>query len=426
MIPYANARRLRDRFVSWAGGGYVAKLGKIAKKTLTKKKSNMTDVHMRSQSRGRSRHRLPLTPKHTPKKSKSAKPRSRSRSKGKAVVKKHSPLAADTMHSGFTVDTVVVRRKGIKYEKYHSKMPQWAYQWSFQGKTTVASGQQVVQDLIQIGTAKQFTQNAGIPMVNFDVSPVAWYDLNPNSLITGSAYYGTQTPSNDEIILKSYESRWMLTSESGLAQVMTFYVCTPKCVTQRLPGRVWSDSVITDEGQNKAAQTFPSAGFAAFGTSGSESTLNLFAKPTDYQRFRSEWRIVATKTLRLEGNSTEMINFDFKIHKKIKKSKLLDLLNQAGGPNIFLPGITHSIMVVTHGVPCIDQTVPAGHLVTTGSPTVAYIYSQKVHLHGVPSHSDRIATLNAYSQIPALVSSANQGMLNETDTPGTVQGFSAT
>lgn len=347
---------------------------------------------------------------------------------GKKTVKSVEPVHADNMHSGVTGTVVKVQRAGIKFHKYDRKMPNWGLTWSYQQHLQPLAGKQTVFDALQIGTCQQFINGTALPLSTFDVSPTAFFDMNPNQKLTGSGKLTAgYVPQNDQIILKSYESRWMITSMSGSAAILTMYVLTPKVVTNKLPAILWGTAVL-DEGENIATQTFPTAGFGAFGTVGSEDITNLYAKPTDFQRFRDYWKIVAVKDVRLEGNATELINFDFKIHKNIHKSKIYEIVNQFGGGanNAFIPGVTHCIMMVLHGVPVIDTTNAGAHVVSTGSPNIAFTYSQKVHLHGVPAKGDRISTFLSYSQVPSGATTANQAMITEVDAPSTVNATTQT
>jgi len=242
----------------------------------------------------------------------------RSKRPAKKVRKSHpdgTHLAAG--HSGISTDTLKFKSRA-RTKKRHQLTGMWRYQQNHNDAFVTAAGSQAAFNLLTIGSRSNCYVSTGAAY-GFDQNYTALEQMNPYKSNTGSSFIPSVVNQlNDRFMLGSCAVKGMVTNFSAIAAIVDIYVITPKILTNETPTNAWSN---IDDGYGLGAATLPAPGTAAGGVIGSNNVSIPFVHPHDNSRFRSVWKICGVKSMRLEGNSTELVNFDFKWNKVMQKNK---------------------------------------------------------------------------------------------------------
>jgi len=335
--------------------------------------------------------------------------RFRSKRPSKKVRKSHpdgTHLAAG--HSGISTDTLKFKSRA-RTKKRHQLTGIWRYQQNHNDAFVTAAGTQAAFNLLTIGSRSNCYVSTGAAY-GFDQNYTALEQMNPYKANTGSSFVPTTTNQlNDRFMLGSCAVKGMVTNFSAIAAIVDIYVITPKILTNETPTSAWSN---IDDGFGLGAATLPAPGTVAGGVIGSNNVAIPFVHPHDNSRFRSVWKICGVKSMRLEGNSTELVNFDFKWNKVMQKNKYT---TQAFN---YIPNVTYAFMVVQKGALVLDNTVPTRQA-TLGSTECGFVFTSRYICHSVKDNAGRLDGQFMVSEVPANVTTANQQLLNEVDVPTT-------
>lgn len=329
-------------------------------------------------------------------------------------VKKTHPdsVHVDSLHSGYSADTIRVKRSGIKRVPKSKVLGRFMQQQNHSGGFVTSEGQQGLGDFCSVFSISQILDNT--PAYNVNQAAVGLMDLNPYRKTTGSTFFsGTAVqPLDDEIFLRGAEIKLTVTNQSNMGMHVDWYLVTPRKYVgvTALSSMVYG---LGDESLGATPMTFPAAGTGGYGTAGAEQASNVGAKPQDFQRFREMWKICAVRTQRLEGGSSEDVNFDIKVDKVVKESVLKQ--QQTNGM-FYIPGVSYQLFCIVRGTVVLDDTVGATPTNTFGSAKIGYIAVTRSTANSVAGGGARISTNIGVSQLVTGGAAAAQKVISSVDT----------
>jgi len=294
------------------------------------------------------------------------------------VVKRHADsthLAAG--HSGISADTIRIGPK--KQPKWSNLVGHWRYQQNHTGALTCGAGTQGGLDMFTVASTSQLFTSSGTAYSGSQ-NHTALEQMNPFKTTTGSSVLSsTATAAADRFMLRSVSVKFEVTNFSAIGAIVDVYVCTPKIATSQTLLSAWDNA---DDAFGLAVAAFPAGGAAVSGALSGNNRLIPYVVPHDNSRFRAQWRIVATKAIRLEGNSTELLSVDIGWNKIIQKNKYT-------GVQQFIPGVTYGFLIVYKGALVLDTT-GATHYPTTGSVSIGFGSTSRYVMSAVKDNAGRL------------------------------------
>lgn len=344
--------------------------------------------------------------------------------KKKSVTKVSDGVPMQAGHSGLSRSTVRLGRNTRGLRKHEKLCGSILYRQTFSsnpftgtgGPITCTAGGQTVVVTGAVGTPQQFTTNSGSTYVNNPaLNDTGYFSLNPNATNTGSSIVPVQTqPNNDVIYVKSWNVNIEFTNFGAVGIYFDVYLMTPRKLTNMDPLTAWQ-SGYSQDGLTSGASVLPAPGTQAY-TQGYEIISQAFARPQESIVFNKYWKIVSVKSLNISSSASELVNFDIKIGRSVRR----DFINQLPTGVTYMPGISYATMAVTRGSLVIDVTVPATPLTTYGEHKWGFVNTETARLCPVTGQASRIRFDRTLSAVPAKATGANQKILNEVDTNVTV------
>lgn len=333
----------------------------------------------------------------------------------KKVRKTDDPVPGSAMsHSGINASNIKVGKRKLKLLKNQTTVGRWRYQQTYKGVIASAAGTQSLILPVSTLTVDKVLTSTGAAYTSTQ-SFTALTNLNPYlSAPVGPYLPAVATPFTDRFIVLNTALEFEFTSFSAVGAIVDVYVLTAKKTTNGSPVAFWNQGLL-QQAEGQAAATIPNTP-SVTGTVGYPSSAFVHCKPTESRLFKDFWHIDTVKTLYFTGNSTEKINIDFNVNKVIKR---VDWLQYQAQSDLYIAGITQSIMLVARGAVVLDETpsITGGEQPTYGSCKIGYIVQEKYTMCGVKGNTGRLDVSTIYDNVPSSATLANQKVLLETDFP---------
>lgn len=266
------------------------------------------------------------------------------------------------IHSGGDTRNVRIVLKRVPRSNRNSPLTEY-YGYSF--KVTGAAGEQACNYWINGGTAQHFIENSS----GVFGPPIAYFSMNPNQRITGSAdstgavvWNAGRVPPSDKVTLVRSRYTVNVSNFSSTVLYMTVYVVVCKQKTDISGLAAWSEGLQEQQDGNYLAEAFPAAG-STTATVGFPSIAHVGVHPRASRRFNQFWKIVKAFNVTLAGAANERINFSVERNKTVTREYIDSMIDDG---ERYMPGFV-GVFAVTHAQPVYDVTVPETGIVTFGT-----------------------------------------------------------
>lgn len=304
--------------------------------------------------------------------------------KKKATVAKVASLQAkqiegDDIHSGVGGKTVRVKLRRARARKFRKSAELFSYGVTEQ-KVQGTVGYQTVDILASIGSNDQWN---GSSTTTNSAEYGGWFNMNPNTAITGSTTWNPSVATNlvnIDVMKHVMDTVTMhFTNITSCSQIHKLYVM--ECV-QNSPFTggdvlyVWQDG-LQRQALGKAADVMPGPGVSSFGAAGFVRITDVDVTPMESRELRKFWRCLKVLTVYLAAGASEKITFNVMVNQTMTREE--SLKNGDAGIN-YIKGC-YQILDVCTAQAIIDHTDGGANPVTIASAQYGVVTSIKTRLH---------------------------------------------
>lgn len=284
---------------------------------------------------------------------------------------------------------------------------------------TCPAGVQAHTDLFVSGNRDDFLVGSSLqpPLGNGQV--FSYFALNPNQATTGSAAVGQtdaskgllpSIPTNDRILLKSYDYTIKLTNTESIETTVTLYCYMWKQNWANLLDATWANA-LTSEANGQFGSADPAPGnYQVNARQGNSDPGQWGQSPFQNKDVRKQIKLLKTFKFTMASGSTEEIHYNVKLDKVVDREYMANL---ASTDNL-VRGVTVGWYAIAHSQAVIDKTGGA-HVGTLGSSEIASVWRTRTRLGSLKAMAQRIDVNRQYTQVPYNTTLANQYAVNEQD-----------
>lgn len=271
-------------------------------------------------------------------------------------------------------------------------------------RNTQIPGLQGVNSIYLSGTNSQWLNSVAFPALN--ESPVAFFEMNPYSKISGSAspfFPAGLTPKTDVFAFIRDEIVIDMTNFTNVGVSVQLFAFRCKRYTQYDPLTLWAQAE-SDESQGGTNMVFPGAGTTG-GTLGA-ATYNMVHQQPHHALISEYWSIVGSTICVMGGGASQRVKIMDRPNQVCHRDKLV--VNTLK----FVPG---SLCIISIAVGDVVQDVTTGVIPTFGPTNVGVCITTKKHFKAVMGNAARVKTQLAESFVPTGATTANTREVNITD-----------
>lgn len=331
-------------------------------------------------------------------------------SRTKTKTKKDS-LGGDDIHSGVGGARMVVNLhkpvKGMVKRSGHMR-----YTWDVQECLLNGAGTQSVNVSLGIGTGDQWFTTTGTAFNKLQ-SHTRWFDMNPNSKITGNAVFiPAATVLVDRLILSHCLVDQHFVSLESAQQDVVVYWCKAKTDLTATPEVLWANSLI-QEGLGNAVMTQPAAGLPLNLSSnlGYPTQFQAYTTPRGSLFFRG-YKIVGTHKFSLAAGSNYRLRTKVNANILAKSEVIQQMLSEG---TVYPKGMLFC-MIVINGQLVRDKTAAGGtRPLTTSTTEVGVVTKVHNYFKSYECGAPRINSELDVTHIPVGAAVADQSMIDIID-----------
>jgi len=206
--------------------------------------------------------------------------------------------------------------------------------------------------------------------------PYLWFNLNPNSNLTGSLNLGgDQIADSRRINIHKFHTSMEFVNMEQANTTVWVYFFTPKKVMAQTPATVWSNG-LGHEWQNQLTRGVASVTTTASTAVGGPQTNDVGQFPNVRELTRT-YRLLKCKKFVLQGGDTHKLEFETYVNKVVEYGTLKDMYDNGAK---YIAGLTVIPLVLAKGALCAISDAGGPQEITYSTVKLGVVQASKYTL----------------------------------------------